>query len=95
VSGVQIFNALEAAFWFALAALAGTMGHRTAGFTRRRQIVMTGLLAAFGVSDLWEIYSGAWWQPTSLLVLKAVCLCGLLATAGLVYRSRWRGQKCS
>jgi hypothetical protein len=51
---------------------------------------LTVFLAAFGVSDLWEIYSRAWWRPPALLILKATCLIGLTVTAALIYGARWR-----
>jgi hypothetical protein len=87
--GVQLFNSAEAAFWFALAALAAALGHRTRGFTPGRQILLAVFLALFGVSDIWEVFTGSWWQPLPLLALKATCLGGLCMTAGLIYRSRW------
>jgi hypothetical protein len=85
----QIFNALEAAFWFALAALCIATAHRARGFTPRRQLAMTAFLIAFGVSDLWELASG-WSQPAALFAFKAVCLVGLTITAGPIYGTRWR-----
>jgi hypothetical protein len=89
MSGVQIFNAAEAAFWFALAGLTAAFGLPTRGFTPRRQISLIVFLALFGLSDIWEIFSGSWWQPLPLLVLKATCFVGLCITAGFIYRSRW------
>ena len=84
----QIFNTVEAAFWFALAALCIAAAHRANGFTPRRQFTMTAFLIAFGVSDLWELASG-WSQPAALFAFKAFCLIGLTITSGLIYRTRW------
>ncbi len=86
----QQFNAVEAAFWFLLAGLAIQFGHRTFGFTPNRQRALSFFLIGFGLSDVWEIHSGIWWRPPALLVLKAVCLSGLLVTAGAIYATRWR-----
>ena len=91
MSGVQIFNAAEAAFWFALAVLTAALGQRTRGFTLHRQLALMVLLALFGLSDIWEIFTGGWWRPLPLLALKATCFVGLCITAGLIYRSRWIG----
>ena len=91
--GVQLFNALEAAFWFVLAILAVTRGRQVRGFTPGRQLALCLFLAAFGASDLWEIFSGGWWQPPALLAFKVVCFSGLAATAALVYGTRWRAAK--
>ena len=87
---IQIFNALEAGFWFLLAGLAATLGHRTHGFTRPRQISLSVFLFAFGVSDAIEVFTGAWWKPPQLLILKAICLIGLVSTAALIYAARWQ-----
>jgi hypothetical protein len=65
-------------------------GHRTECITPRRQFALIIFLVGFGISDLWELYSGAWWQPTSLLLLKTTCLTGLIVTAALIYAARWR-----
>lgn len=86
---VEVYNVLEAAFWFGLALLAAWVGGRTRGFTRRTQVAMVALLAAFGVSDLIELYTGAWWRPPALLVFKGICLTGLVTCAFLIYRRRW------
>ena len=90
MDGVQIFNGIEAAFWLLLAICAAATGHRIKGFTPRRQLALIIFLIGFGISDIWEIYSGAWWQPTSLLLLKATCIMGLTVTAVLIYTVRWR-----
>jgi hypothetical protein len=87
--GVQIFNALEAVFWLVLAGLAATKARRVRGFTPRRQLAMAVFLAAFGISDIWEIFSGGWWRPPALFVLKAVCFTGLAITAAFIYAERW------
>ncbi len=89
--GVQIFNALEAAFWLVLAALAATKARRVRGFTPPRQLAMAVFLAAFRISDIWEIFSGGWWTPPALFVLKAVCFAGLAITASFIYAERRAG----
>lgn len=32
----------------------------------------------FGISDIIEIYTGAWWRPLGLLFLNISCVIGLL-----------------
>jgi hypothetical protein len=90
VLALQIFNALEAAFWLVLAALTAALGKRTRGFTPRRQFALVVFLFGFGISDIIEVFTGAWWRPLSLLALKAVCLVGLCVTAGMIYFTRWK-----
>ena len=88
--GVQIYNALEAVWWLALSVVVATCGRGVRGFTLRRQLALTVFLAAFGISDIIEFFTGAWWSPPALLVLNAVCLAGLVITAGMVYSTRWK-----
>ena len=40
-----------------------------------------------------EVYLRAARKPKALLLLKAVCLSGLSATAGIIYCSRWRSKR--
>lgn len=47
-------------------------GHRDAYFTVN--IIASLAFIAFGISDIIEASTGAWWRPFSLLVLKAVCV---------------------
>ncbi len=32
----------------------------------------------FGVSDVIEFFTGAWWKPPALIVFKAVCVTGIV-----------------
>jgi hypothetical protein len=92
MSAVDWFNAVEAAFWIGLAVLTAALGHRARGFTPRTQVATVIFLAAFGVSDIIEVYTGAWWQPPALLLFKAICLLGLVLCAAAVYGRRWRAK---
>ena len=44
--------------------------------------------AAFGISDLIEIHTGAWWKPWPLLALKAICVAVFLVLLAWHYRGR-------
>lgn len=90
MGGIEIFNAAEAAWWFLLAALAAAFGAGARGMTPRRQWALLTFLTLFGVSDVVEVFTGAWWNPPALLLLKAVCLCGLMVTAWTIFGERWR-----
>jgi hypothetical protein len=93
MTGVDWFNATEAVFWIALAVLTALFGRGTRGFTSRTQAATVVFLAAFGVSDIIELYTGAWWEPPALLVFKALCLTGLVLCASVIYGRRWRGRQ--
>ena len=71
-------NQFEAALWIVMA---GVMAMR---FSVRREwstvrIVGASTLLLFGLSDLVECTTGAWWRPWWLLIWKATCVVALLA----------------
>ena len=88
LDAVAIFNAVEAAWWFLVSMVVAVRGGRMCGFTIRTRVVAALLLAAFGVSDLVEMQTGAWWRPPGLLFLKAVCVGGLIACGVVVLKRR-------
>jgi hypothetical protein len=90
MGSVEVFNIVEAAWWLVLATLAAVLGGRARGVTPYRRFSLTVFLALFGLSDAIEVFTGAWWNPPALLMLKAVCLGGLTVTVWLIYRDRWR-----
>ena len=69
---VDIFNGLEAALWMGLAVwlLLRSDPHTTAF----RRAAWFFALFAFGLSDVVEVYTGAFWRPWWLLVWKGACL---------------------
>lgn len=80
------FNTAEAVLWFALALIVtfGTRGRPDA--IRRNAFLAAMVFALFGVSDLLEVLTGAWWRPWWLFALKAGCIVSL---ATLYARNRF------
>ncbi|ESP91451.1 hypothetical protein N483_18100 [Pseudoalteromonas luteoviolacea NCIMB 1944] len=70
------FNYIESMLWFAMALTLIInlllKGHKDAYFTV--SIIASLAFIAFGISDIIEASTGAWWRPFSLLALKAVCV---------------------
>jgi hypothetical protein len=71
-------NLIEAGFWFVFAT-AVAIGASSQG----RSIKSLGMAASlisllFGISDLVESRTGAWWRPWWLLAWKALCVAGLV-----------------
>ena len=70
----QISNYIEAGLWscigvgFAIAAL------RQTGITRRDCWIAAIDFILFGISDLVESTTGAWYRPIWLLIWKGLCL---------------------
>lgn len=68
------FNRAEAVVWFIFAVLCLAKALRPPDRGRRVLFVLVIAFVAFGISDLIETNTGAWWRPWWLLVLKGVSL---------------------
>jgi hypothetical protein len=82
-----IFNQFEAALWFAISAVLFWAWLKTK--PRRFHWSLVVAFAVFGVSDVIESYTGAWWDPWWLFVMKAACVLVFLR-AWVVYRKSRR-----
>jgi hypothetical protein len=87
---VKTFNALEAGLWMTFALITALLGGRVRGMTPRLRILLAVSFLAFGISDLIEISTGAWWRPPGLLAYKGVCLLGIGGGCLLLWRKRRR-----
>jgi hypothetical protein len=67
-------NWIEAAVWMLIAFGLVVQSFRVAPQLRRIQRVLAMAFLLFGVSDIVETQTGAWWRPPWLLAWKAICL---------------------
>ena len=79
-------NLIEAGVWFILA-----LGLFIDAFRRERSLrptlwMLAITLAIFGVSDLVEARTGAWWKPWWLFFWKGACVAGLFFGFRRYYR---------
>jgi hypothetical protein len=74
-----LYNALEFGLWLILAT-ALTWRASSARHDSRKApfLIAAAAFAAFGVSDLVEIQTGAWYRPWWLLVWKVSCILVLI-----------------
>src|SRR5687767_449035 len=77
---VFAFNAVEGAFWI----LVGIVVFRrnlpqSSARVRKIGAFAAGVFVLFGVSDFIECFTGAWWEPWGLLLLKVSCMLALVA----------------
>jgi len=73
---LETFNQLESLLWFTIALILIGQAYLNKKVSPYK-ILMFKLSIAFilfGISDLIEAKTGAWWRPWSLLVFKGVCL---------------------
>lgn len=82
---VAAFNLFEACLWFALAAVCAVKSRRAEPPNARLLRVLAAALVVFGISDLIEYRTGAWWKPWWLFVVKTACV---VVMAGCWYRYR-------
>ena len=79
-----VFNYVEAGAWVTIAVLLFIASLRVERKRGRIGIIAAVSFLAFGVSDVVEAQTGAFWRPISLLALKALCVLSL-ALCGLAY----------
>lgn len=72
-------NLIEAGVWIVLSVVLFVHAVRSEKRLRPTLFVLVFMLAIFGVSDLVEARTGAWWKPWWLFVWKAVCVITLLS----------------
>ena len=84
-------NYAEAVLWMAIGAYVIVRARRRGGI-RPLHAVLAAALVLFGVSDLVETDTGAWWRPWWLLVWKGTCLLVFLIVF-LVFRKQRRVEK--
>ncbi len=80
-------NAIEAVVWWVLGLcmLTAAVWKKP----QRRNIIIVGIiLILFGLSDIVEISTGAWWRPLWLLAWKAFCAATLFWHLYAYYKRR-------
>ena len=85
-------NLGEAALWGLMAAYFLLRFCRANGALRRVFGSLAIAFFLFGISDLIEARTGAWWRPAWLLVLKGGCVIVLLAGFRNYYRVKKRAS---
>lgn len=70
----SIGNQLEASVWFLVALVCLFKAPRDNSNVAWLGIVAAAAFVLFGVSDIVEIQTGAWWRPWWLLAWKAGCV---------------------
>lgn len=82
------FNVVEAAIWMALATWLLYLALRTRSHLKPTIFVFSVTLYFFGVSDMIETQTGAWYRPLGLFLLKAVCVLLITVCLYQLFRNR-------
>lgn len=67
-------NLAESVLWFIFAIVFCVVAFRTDSRRRPLSLTLAAAFLAFGISDLIEAQTGAWWRPPWLFILKAGCV---------------------
>jgi hypothetical protein len=70
----SIFNYFEAALWFGIALTLFLRRNADQVELKKLAVILSFGFFAFGISDIVEASTGAWWRPFWLLILKGVCI---------------------
>ncbi|OYW77581.1 MAG: hypothetical protein B7Z37_03240 [Verrucomicrobia bacterium 12-59-8] len=76
-----VFNYAEAGLWLIIALVLAVQLR----MPRPWRWLLPLAFVCFGVSDLIEVQTGAWWEPWWLFVMKAACV--------LVFLLAWRAYR--
>jgi hypothetical protein len=74
-----IFNYCEAVFWAIVSLVILIGAAKTSRRVKKIAYVAVPTLFLFGVSDIVEVFTGAWWKPFWLLLWKGLCIIVLVS----------------
>lgn len=82
----QSGNLIEAGVWFLVALVWFYEGATSRAALRWVTVVLALTFVLFGLSDLVESETGAWWRPWWLLAWKGACVIGIVGGFTAYYR---------
>ncbi len=83
-----IFNYCEAVFWVVVSLVVLIAAAKSSRKVKRIAYIAVPTLVLFGVSDIIEVYTGAWWKPFWLLLWKGICIAILVICVFLYWRQK-------
>ena len=77
---VSILNYIESILWFSISMLLVLIAcfNKEQAPYKKVMLVTSSFFLAFGVSDIIEAQTGAWWKPLELFFFKASCVAGFI-----------------
>ncbi len=71
-------NYIEAGIWGIFAVGFGRVALKNYGRVRTQRLIAAVIFFLFGLSDIVEIQTGAWWHPWWLLIWKSLCVVSMV-----------------
>ena len=84
----EIANYIEAGLWISIGSIFAGFAVRRSNRRRTLSVIASPTFLVFGLSDIMEVRTGAWWKPWPLLALKAACICVMLVLLRAYTRER-------
>ncbi len=81
-------NYIEAFIWFCFAIGFAVNAVKTSGKIRTNRLIATLVFFLFGLSDIVEVQTGAWWSPWWLFVWKVSCGLSMVILLWVYLRDR-------
>ena len=81
-------NVIEACIWFAIATWFLFLALRREPSLKPSFLTFSVTLYFFGISDIIETQTGAWYRPFGLFLLKALCVAVIAACVSIFFRHR-------
>lgn len=70
----QLFNLIEGCWWWLCAGVVFWKQRTWTGPNATTARILCVALIAFGISDFWEVNTGAWYHPWQLKTLNTICV---------------------
>ena len=88
----EIANYIEAALWGVIGLVLLVHAALRVSDSRKAAVFAGGVFLVFGLSDVVEVHTGAWWRPWWLLLWKAACVSSMIALLAKYWWDRHRSM---
>lgn len=87
-------NLIEAGLWalIGLGLITSAISRKQSSVNQRLSVIAGLAFLAFGLSDVVETHTGAWWRPWWLFAWKAGCVLTLAILLGIYLRGKRRSS---
>jgi len=83
-------NYIEAGIWGVFASFFTQAAFKNTGQIRIQRLIAAVTFLLFGLSDIVEVQTGAWWHPWWLFLWKSLCVISMVSLLILYWRETHR-----